>query len=344
VGVADQNTITIGKTVIGPGERRTIDLPISLLSDHTPITLTVCVVNGRRPGPRLFVNAAIHGDEVNGVETVRRLARHRSLDRLTGTLIMVPIVNVFGFITHTRYLPDRRDLNRSFPGSANGSPAGQLAHLFLNEVVANCTHGIDLHTGAIHRSNMPQVRADLSNPEVAELARAFGVPLILNAANRPGSLRKAAMDRGIPVLVFEGGEALRFDEIAISAALRGVLSVMSSLGMIRHGRRDNREFKPIIARSSTWVRAPRSGVLRTTCSLGDVVEEGQELANIADPYGVTDVPVLASTHGVIIGQSSLPVVNQGDGIFHLGRVADAGEAMDAVESFYEDWEQELSGT
>lgn len=341
---ASQNAITIGGVSVGPGERRDIDLPLSLLSDHTPITLTVLVVNGRRPGPRLFVNAALHGDEVNGVEIIRRLIRHRSLDRLSGTLIMVPVVNVFGFITHTRYLPDRRDLNRSFPGSPNGSPAAQLAHLFLNEVVAKCTHGLDLHTGAIHRSNMPQVRGDLSNPQARELAQAFGVPLILNAALRPGSLRAAATEFGIPVLVFEGGEALRFDEIAIRAGLHGILGVMASLGMIRRRVRSRTEFTPIFARSSTWVRAPRSGVLRSAVKLGTVVEADQIMGNIADPFGATDVPVLASSDGVIIGQSVVPVVNQGDGLFHIGRVADADEAMEAVESFYEDWEQELGET
>lgn len=335
---ARNEPIQIGGKVIGPGERATIDLPLSLLSDHTPITLTVLVISGQRPGPRLLVNAAVHGDEVNGVEIVRRLIRHRTLDRLSGTLIVVPVVNVFGFVTHTRYLPDRRDLNRSFPGSTTGSLASQLANLFVTEVMSKCTHAVDLHTGAIHRSNLPQVRADLSSKDVRLMARAFGMPVILNAAMRPGSLRQTAFDMGIPLLLFEGGEALRFDDIAIQAGLDGILRLMRSLEMIRSRTGAWSPIDPVVSNSSVWMRAPRGGVVRTPCKLGELVRDGDRLGIVSSPFGEGEEDVLATTDGIVIGRSSLPVVNQGDALFHVAKFADPRAASEAVETFYEDWE------
>ena len=335
-----QHPIEFGGTTVGPGQRRTIDLPLSLLSDHTPITLTVQVVHGRQSGPCLLVCAALHGDEINGVEIIRRLLRHRSLDRLHGTIIAVPVVNVFGFVSHSRYLPDRRDLNRSFPGSPSGSLTSQLARLFLDEVVSRCTHGIDLHTGAIHRSNLPQVRGNLSDHKVRRLAKAFGMPVMLNAALRSGSLREAAGKRGIPMIVFEGGEALRFDRVAIQSGFEGVLRVMRSLGMIRSRTGAWSPIDSIVVQSSTWVRAPHGGVLRTPCSLGEPVKEGDRIGIVSSPFGEGETDVLSTTDGIVIGQTNIPVVNQGDALFHVARVADSRAALDAVESFYEDWEEE----
>ena len=192
-------TITIGGTVIGPGERRGLSLPVGMLHTHVPVDMPVWVINGRRPGPRLFISAAIHGDELNGIEIIRRI-RARPLAGLRGTLLLVPVVNVFGLLHHARYLPDRRDLNRSFPGSERGSLAARLAHQFMTEIVARCTHGVDLHTGAIHRSNLPQVRAQLDDPETRRLALAFGAPVVLDSRLRDGSLREAAAEKGIPTL------------------------------------------------------------------------------------------------------------------------------------------------
>jgi predicted deacylase len=222
----------IGGVSVAAGERATIDLPISVLFDHTPMTLTVRVVHGREPGPVLLVCAAVHGDEINGVEVIRRLLRMTNLSKLKGTLVAVPVVNTFGFLNQTRYLPDRRDLNRSFPGSPKGSLTSQLAHLFNTEVVAKCTHGIDLHTGAIHRTNFPQIRAVMTDPDVRSMAQAFGVPLLLNAKIRPGSLRGVGGDYGIPFLVYEAGEALRYDGTSIRAGFRGVVNVMRYLDML----------------------------------------------------------------------------------------------------------------
>ena len=235
--------IRIGEAEVDPGCRTQVDLPIADLSIHVPITMPVHIINGPEDGPVLFVSAAIHGDEIIGVEIIRRIMRLSALRALRGALIAVPIVNVPGFLNLSRYLPDRRDLNRSFPGSARGSLAARLARMFLDEVLSNATHGIDLHTGAVHRENLPQTRVDLDNAEAVRMARAFGV-LVVNAASREGSLRGAANRLGVPVIVYEGGEALRFDEAAIRAGVSGVVGVIQSLGHVAF-----QEARPQLARS-----------------------------------------------------------------------------------------------
>lgn len=328
----------IGSYSVPAGTRQTIDLPISLLYDHTPMTLTVHVIHGRRPGPRLFVCAAVHGDELNGVEIIRRLIRLSRISRLRGTLVAVPIVNIYGFISNTRYLPDRRDLNRSFPGSSQGSLASQLANVFMKEVVGCCDYGIDLHTGAIHRTNFPQVRADLSNPELKKMAKAFSVPIILHAPFRDGSLRKSAMDINVPTLVYEAGEALRLDEVSIRSGVNGVLRVMQSLGMLGSKLLRPSRIRSILASSSYWVRAPEGGILRASITSGTSIEPGRILGKIADPYGKDEIEIVAKETGVLIGRSNLPVVNQGDALFHIAKVLDVEIAEQTVEKFHDEFD------
>ncbi|MDA1100320.1 MAG: succinylglutamate desuccinylase/aspartoacylase family protein [Proteobacteria bacterium] len=308
--------IIMGGVEVGPGERRVINLPLANLSTHTSMAMPVQVIHGRRDGPKLFVCAAMHGDEINGVEIIRRLLNLSSLRRLRGTLFAVPIVNVMGFVTQSRYLPDRRDLNRSFPGSVRGSLAGRLARLFLDEVVSKATHGIDLHTGAIHRDNFPQIRGNLDDPETDRLARAFGVPAIINTGFRHGSLREAAAKENIPVIVYEAGEALRFDESCIRAGLNGVTNVMRNLNMLSTSRSPPNSPQLVIG-STTWVRAPQSGLARKTTALGRQVRAGDTLGIIGDPFGENEVEIKAPADGIVIGRSNLPVVNEGDALFHI---------------------------
>lgn len=307
---------------VQPGEHRLVDLHVTRRYTHSEVVVPVHVVHGRLTGPCLLVCAAIHGDEINGVEVIRRLLKLRHLRRLRGTLIAVPVVNVHGFMARSRYLPDRRDLNRSFPGSLRGSLASRLAKLLMDEVISKVTHGIDLHTGSNHRRNLPQVRANLQDRETARLARAFGVQVLLHSRLRDGSLRQAAAERGVPLLVYEGGEALRFDEVATRAALRGILGVMRELEMMPNLRVPARA-EPFLATSSMWVRAPESGVLLTNVALGATVEPGEFLGMISDPYGQTEVKVTAPIGGVVIGRLDLPLVNEGDALFHIaaGKVA-----------------------
>ncbi len=329
------NQIVIGGTRVAPGTGVTINLPIARLYTYDNLSMPVEVVNGRRSGPRLFVSAAIHGDELNGVEIIRRLLRHSVLKRLRGTLVAVPVVNVHGLLHRSRYLPDRRDLNRSFPGSVRGSLAGRIADLFMREIVANCTHGIDLHTGAVYRENLPQVRANLDDPAALELAEAFGVPVLINADLRDGSLREAAMDAGIPILLYEGGEALRFDEVAIRAGLRGVLHVMRALGMLPGTRPASQPQQPVVARSTSWVRAPESGILRPQTRLGARVHKGDTLGIIAAPLVDAECRVVAPAGGILIAQTHLPLVHEGEALFLLARFESNAAVAEQVEALQE---------
>lgn len=343
-----QQPFEIGGTTVAPGSRATLELPFSVLFDHTPMTLTVRVVHGREPGPVLLVCAAVHGDEINGVEIIRRVLRLSGLRRMRGTLIAVPVVNAFGFINQSRYLPDRRDLNRSFPGSAKGSLTGQLAHLFGTEIVAKATHGIDLHTGAIHRTNFPQVRGNLADPMVRDMARAFGVPLLLNAKVREGSLREVGTKNGIPFLVYEAGEALRYDRLSIRAGFRGVVNVMRHLEMLPPARkvveRTGPDAPAVVAQTSSWVRAPAGGLLREPVRLGALVEPGTRLGIVSDPLGDAEYKIIAEFAGIVIGRSNLPVVNQGDGLFNIAKVSDPNSAVEAVDIFRDDREYEQADT
>ena len=306
----------VGGVHVPRGERRSIDIDVARLYTDTPLTMPVHVVRGHRPGPTLFVSAAVHGDELNGVEVVRRLLRSRRLANMRGTLLAVPVVNVFGFVNRSRYLPDRRDLNRSFPGSEKGSLAARMAHLFLEEIVEPSDMGIDLHTGAVWRTNLPQIRTAIDDPRNLELARVFGPPLILHSDTRDGSLREFCAERGTPVLLYEGGEALRFSEHAIRTGLRGVLRVMEHLGMLR-SRPRKKSPEPVVARSSAWVRAPEGGVLRGGPSLGQWVRKGQTIARVSDPSGDNDEAVDAPMDGLVIGAQTSPLVNEGDALYHL---------------------------
>ncbi|PLW81748.1 succinylglutamate desuccinylase [Kineobactrum sediminis] len=335
------NILTIGDQDIAPGTRSVIDLPVAPMYTHDNISISAQVVRGKRPGPTLFVCAAIHGDEINGVEIIRRLLKDPHLERLRGTLIAIPIVNVYGFINHTRYLPDGRDLNRSFPGSAKGSLTGRIAQTFLQEIVANCSHGIDLHTGARHRSNFPQIRANLEDPEVLAMTEAFGAPIALDAKIRDGSLRQAAGDMGVPVLLYEAGEALRFDEIYIRAGVKGVLNVMRHLGMLRRSRARTRA--PIISRDSHWIRAPESGVLRVLVPLGAEVHKGQTIGFIADPLGTSEMDVICDSHGIVVGRTNLPLAYEGDALFHIAEISSkANWEVDEFHETYEPGEAELN--
>lgn len=249
----------IGGQKVAPGTRQLVDIPISLLSNHTPVNLTVSVVHGKRPGPVIFVSGAVHGDEIVGVEVIRRVLKSSALRGMRGTLLAVPVVNAFGFLNHTRYLPDRRDLNRSFPGHSRGSLAGQLAHLFLSEIVERSDFGIDLHTAAVNRVNLPQIRVNEDDPEIMNFAEAFGAPIILTSPLRDGSLREAARELGVPILLYEAGEGLRFDEMSIRAGVSGVLRVMRKLGMTSQRTVREPRVPSFKSSNSHWLRAPAGG-------------------------------------------------------------------------------------
>lgn len=335
-----QKELVIDGTVIKKGESKRFEIVVSKLFDHTEMTIPVQVIRGKKKGPSIFVSAAIHGDEINGVEVIRRLlSRKKLLSTLRGTLIAVPIVNMFGFNRNLRYLPDRRDLNRMFPGTKNGSLTSQIAYKFMKEIVEKCDYGIDLHTGSAHRFNLPQIRAYLDNPEIENLAREFGVPVIVHSNYRDGSLRQAAAEKGVKILLFEGGEALRYDEKIIRSAEKGILSVLASIGMFKKDlvkTKDLKQREIFCAGSSHWVRAPHSGSMHARKHVGNRVKKGEILGVISDPFGVEKYFVRARKTGIIIGITMMPLVNNGDALFHVATFDDPNAVAERVADYDEE--------
>ncbi len=316
---ARRSPFRIGELEVAPGRAATGELPIARLVTGTRISLPVQVLHGRTDGPTVWLSAAVHGDEINGVEIIRRVTRSTDARKMSGTVIAVPIVNVHGFLNGDRYLPDRRDLNRSFPGSPTGSLAARIADLFMSEIVRRCDVGIDLHTGSDHRTNLPHVRADLDDPATRKLAEAFGAPLMLHSKTRDGSLRGAATERGATVLLYEGGEALRFDDESLSTGVDGIHRVLAELDMIDSDSAAARPV-PLESRRSSWVRARRSGIALLDVELGEVVQRGQLLGVIHDSVGKRLGRVTAPGVGTVIGRVQQPLVNQGDALVHIAEI------------------------
>lgn len=337
-----EDILTIAGVGIKRGQRIHLEMPVAKLFDNTEMVIPVEVIRGRKDGPTLFVSSAIHGDEINGVEVIRRLlAKKKLLSGIRGTLMAVPIINVFGYNRNLRYLPDRRDLNRVFPGSKGGSLASQIAYKFMKEIVEKCQYGIDLHTGSAHRYNLPQIRAFLVDQEIKKLAEAFGVPVILNSNIRDGSLRQAAQEKGVKVLLFEGGEALRYNESVIRAAYSGILSTMVNIGMLSPesvAAKLPRKREIFLAGSSHWIRAPHSGSLHTQKRIGSRVRKNQILGFISDPLGKVRNYVKARETGIIIGITMLPLVTNGDALFHIATFENADAVEEGIEEYHEELE------
>jgi len=316
-----RDSFEIGPVRVRAGRKQALALPITRLVTGADVDLPVRVVHGRQEGPTVWIDAAIHGDEAVGVEVIRQVLADLDAKKLRGTVIAVPIVNVLGFMNGDRYLPDRRDLNRSFPGSRRGSLAARIAHLVMTEVVAKCEVGIDLHTGSDRRTNLPQIRADLEDPRTRELSLAFGAPVMLHARLRDGSLRAAAREAGAKVLLYEAGEAWRMDAWAVEAGVLGVRRVLAHLGMI-----DPLEgyAPPTTLESwrSGWVRARGTGMLHLEAQLGQHVTRGQRLGGLFDSFGKRVRLVHADRDGVVIGRTEAPLVSSGDAVVHLAEVTE----------------------
>lgn len=308
----------IADNSVRAGRQAKFELPIARLMSGTPVTLPVVVFHGHSDGPTVWLSAAVHGDELAGVEIIRQVIAGLDPKSLSGTVIALPVVNVHGFNTGDRYLPDRRDLNRSFPGSPRGSLASRIADLVMTEVVSRCSVGIDLHTGSDHRINLPQIRADLDDPYTLELAYTFAAPIAVHSRTRDGSLRQAGTEAGATVLLFEGGEALRFDPAAIAAGRDGIRRIFAKLGII-----PTMSLSPnqtLLSRRSAWLRASRSGIVHLEADLGAAVTEGTTIATIVDPFGKRLSRLMARKDGIIIGHTQHPLVNQGDAVAHIAEM------------------------
>lgn len=316
----------VGSLEVFPGTRKDVRLKVSEQTHAGPMHIPVTVIHGVRPGPILFVTSTIHGDELNGIEAVRRIRQSVDPASLSGTLALVAIANPASFVLQERNLPDGRDLNRCFPGRKRGSIGSAIAHELFRKVIGRCTAGIDLHTAGRGRSNLPHVRADLRDRRVRALALASGAPLILDMPGERGTLRREATCAGIPVITIEAGEAMRFEPQAIEAFAQGIRNVLASWRMIP-GRRRSRS-RPLVFRRHFWVRARRGGILVMGVEAGDVVREGDILGLTCRPLGTRPVEITAPFDALVLSVATNPTVLPGSAVCHL--VAINGEKFTAV--------------
>ncbi|MBV7260375.1 succinylglutamate desuccinylase/aspartoacylase family protein [Erythrobacter crassostreae] len=318
---------------IAPGTAQDVSIPVSTMATGYNSHLAVRILHGAKPGPTIFVSGAIHGDEIIGTAIIQRLAHELDPVHLGGTIILIPVSNIFGFISHSRYLPDRRDLNRSFPGNANGSLAGQLANVFFSEVVSRASLGIDIHSAAVHRYNLPQIRIAAGSKRLVELATAFGAPVIIESPLRDGSMRALAKEQGVEMLLLEAGEALRFDDLSIETGTSGVLRVLMHLGMVDPSDDLLEAGAPARSNKTQWVRSTRGGVVHFAKSSGDAVREGDLLATVTGLFGEEPEGIFAPVDGIVIGHATLPVVHQGDALFHIAKVTNPERVGARIETY-----------
>lgn len=303
--------IKYGKTVL--------NLDIAKLHTGTPLDVPIIIQRSKKKGPTLLLTAGIHGNEVNGVEIVRQLIQKKYNVPEAGTIICMPVVNVFGFINQERKFPDGRDLNRVFPGGKNGSLASRFAFAIMNEIIPHIDYCIDYHTGGDQRFNYAQTRIDSGDDETLNLAKIFGSKFIINSPILEKSFRKSVTVLGKKVLLFEGGKSLDLDRIVTKRAIEGTLSVLHHLGFrtAKEELVNLPKIKQHYVSSSSWVRAPKSGMYRSFTALGSEVEKNQLLGSVSDPFGGKEKQVKAPNKGYIICQNHAPIVNQGDALFHI---------------------------
>ncbi|GGF44919.1 succinylglutamate desuccinylase/aspartoacylase family protein [Echinicola rosea] len=301
---------------IRPGQSINIEIAIARLPTHTLIDLPVFIRRAKEDGPVVLISGGVHGDEINGIVAVKRMLEEELLQPVRGTIIYIPLVNVYGFLSNSRTFPDGRDLNRSFPGNNKGSLASQIAYILTNEIIPVIDYGVDIHTGGRMLGNYPQIRVDFKDKIGMEMAKAFGARFVLNSSHIDKSFRKEAFKRKKHILVYEGGESMRLDEFSIDEAIRGTKRMLSYLGVIDE---DIPIDEPIIIKESSWTRAKISGIFTPVVQIGDEVKKRQVLARISDPYGQVKVPVKSSSNGFVVGLNNSPVVNAGDALFHIGK-------------------------
>lgn len=318
-------------TPVALGETAELRLKVAESYTAEPVTVPVTVVRGA-PGPTVFVTATVHGDELNGVGILRGLLNDTDFSPLRGTLIAVPVVNVPGFLNQDRRLPDRRDLNRSFPGSRRGSLTARLAEVLFREVIRQSDFGIDLHTAGGERTNYPQVRADLASPGVTELASAFGCPLIVAGAGPEGSLRRTAVAAGVPTIVYEAGSARRLERPVIAVGIAGVLNVLRHLQMMP-GEPALPPLRLLIDRTR-WIRSKTGGILDLRVDLGQPLRRGQAISVNTNPFGRERSQLKAPYAGVVLGLTQLPLVHPGDAICHVARLT-----APEIDAWGEHWSQ-----
>lgn len=302
-----------------PGETNRITVNVARLPSHSPIDISITISRAKTDGPVLLLSGGLHGDEINGIETVRRIIDQGLNIPEVGTIICIPIINIYGFIHFSRSVPDGKDVNRTFPGNKNGSLASRVAYYLIKDIIPMIDYGIDFHTGGADRTNYPQIRCQMKDPVNTELAKAFHAPFTINSPYRPKSLRQTAAKLGKKILVFEGGEAGRFDEFAIQEGINGTLRVLNHLKMSSRALIPTGHENRFISNSS-WVRAKASGLFQTLVQYGEHVTKNQLVGHITDPFGEFSVPLKSPATGYVIGLQNDPILHQGDAVMHIGRV------------------------
>lgn len=303
---------------VPPGQSRDVQLAVSESYSSMTVRIPIHIRRGSDPGPVVFVTAALHGDEINGTGSIRELLEDEHFHLIRGSVVFVPVLNLLAFDRHSRYLPDRRDLNRSFPGLATGSLAARMAKAIFDEIVSRCDYGIDLHTAAVRRTNYPNIRGDLSNPAVHQLAEAFGCEIIIDGKGPKGSFRRESCKAGCPTIIMEGGEVWKVEPGIVKTTVRGVKNVLRSLDMLE-GTPERPRFQ-FVVRKSKWMRAEKGGFLHFHVKPGDIIEEGQPLATNSTLLGRERSMLHAPFDAVVIGMTTLPAISPGEPVCNLGKL------------------------
>ncbi|OGO93877.1 MAG: peptidase M14 [Coxiella sp. RIFCSPHIGHO2_12_FULL_42_15] len=330
--------LQIANATIHPGETLSLALPLPELFSYASLYMPIKVMHGKKAGPCLLVTAAIHGNALNGTEIINRLLMINELKRLQGTLIAIPVVNVHGFMNRSSVLPDGVDLHRCFPGSKEGTHAERMANLFVNEIFSKADVCIDLQTGFINYSNLPQIYVNFNDEKSKQLAKAFNAPIISDIAQIEGTLHKVAEENKKPFLLYEAGEALRFDESSIKTGVKGILNVMRKLEMLppKISKKENL-LKSFFTEKNIWVRSPTSGISRSQHSLGHYVKKNALLCTIQDPFSSAGtVEVRSPEESIIVGKNSLPLVHEGEALYQLA----VFPKMDHTSTHLKDWEEQ----
>ncbi len=307
---------TWGSSYVAPGHRKRLRLETGKSFSGANITLPLMVWRAAEPGPTVAITAAVHGDEINGTGAIRRLIQAPPFTLKNGTLILVPVVNIMGFERHSRYMPDRRDLNRCFPGNSHGSLSARLARVIFDQVISRCDCLIDLHTAAVRRTNFPNVRTDCDNEQCTRLARAFGCEVIVNSTGPDGSLRREAVKQGCPTIVLEAGEVWKVEPAVQELTLRGISNVLAELGMTDRTETEGPPHQ-IIVRETRWIRSETGGFLQFHVAPGDTVSVDQPLATSTSLLGSENEIIRSPMQGIVMGMTTMPAVGPGDPVAHI---------------------------
>lgn len=328
--------IQICNATVHPGESLSMALPLPELFSCAPLYMPIRVIHGKQAGPVMLVIGAMHGNELNGTEIINRLVDNSNLKQLRGTLITIPVLNVYGLMNRSRQLPGGIDLDTVFPGSKNGTHASRMAHTFINEIFHHADVCIDLQSGFLNYTNLPQIFADLSNEKTAAIAEAFNAPVITNNTGKKGSLRQYATKQNIPYLTYEAGEAMHFNEYAIEFGLKGILDVMRSLDMLKSTTKKSTTAKNFKTEKNIWVRASTSGISYTQHELGSHVQRGEVLCEIKDPFSAAEsVKIKSPEEAIIVGKNNLPLTHEGEALFQLAVFS----KMKHAATHLEEWEE-----